>query len=383
MTTLAELIEPMVFQSYLDLEDLNLNTFRQVGVTREDPTLNSWLQEGRGRITEIPHYRQLDEVDPRTGTEDSNDVATHNIIRTTPEFATKMEMNNSWHSADLLMHMVGNDPMQAIARMVASYWAWVRQRCIVQLLRGIYLSNSTMTTSPVNGTQGDMIVDITAGAGAVTAANLISRDAIINTKLTMGDRGSELVMMICHSVVKARLSSLGLIDFVSDKDQNLNVPTFLGMIVVEDDRVFTEVNAPNVEYTTYFLSRGSILEMTARAKVPVEIERRPEQGNGHGFEELYNRIIKMVHVPGFSWNQASLGVAATGAPTGTAHPDAGAPNITTNPGGLTGVTLGPSVADLADGGNWVRTVFGPQSTLDPDPLYMRKYVGVAFLVTNG
>lgn len=372
-TSLTELIVPTVFDAYVTMESNNLNRLKGSGAVFGDARMRNWMQSGESFIRNMPHYDQLDEDEPRTGTDDPADIATHNVIRTHPEIGVKMSLNKSWASPDLVTYLVGNDPMRAIARLVAAYWARQEQRMLVNFLHGIYLSN-------VDNNSSDMIHSVALpGVGTPGAANFIDNDAIIATQLTMGDRGNELTMMICHSTVFARLQALNLITFEPFGDQNLMVPTYLGKTVIVDDRVKTFVVSGNVNYVTYFLARNSIMMETAPAKRSTVVDREEAQGNGEGMEILYNRTQKMLHVPGISWNSAAL------ARGGVAYSGAANPTVATVPGGLTGSNGGmPSIVDLAHPDAWLRVVVGPTNTTsDADPLFARKYIKLAFLVTNG
>ena len=75
----------------------------------------------------------------------------------------------------------GDDPMGAIASLVAEYWARRYQAVLVSSLKGIFADNVANDSS-------DMVSDIAIEDGDnATAANLMSGDAFIDGQATFGD----------------------------------------------------------------------------------------------------------------------------------------------------------------------------------------------------
>jgi hypothetical protein len=227
--------------------------------------------------------------------------------------------------------------MQAIADSVARYWERQFNAILVATLHWVYLDN-------VANDGGDMVNDIgTDAAGVPSAAELVSAEAIIDTKQTMGDAAEDLRAIIMHSVVYSRLQKQNLIDFIPDSRGEIQFPTYLGYRVIVSDTAKRITGTNRTEYITYLVGAGALAwhEAPLRSSPMIEVDREALQGNGVGVDILISRRQFVLHPNGIKWTDTS---AAGEFPTN---------------------------AELAAASNWDR-VF-------PE----RKQVPIAFLVTNG
>jgi hypothetical protein len=187
----------------------------------------------------------------------------------------------------------------------------------------------------------DMVVSIaTDSASAITAAELVSNDAILDAQQTAGDHQAGFSAIAMHSVVYNRLRKQQLITFIRDADNNTLFSVYGNLRVVVDDSLSAIAGTNRVTYTTVIFGSGAIVSGMGIVKVPSELYRDPDAGNGGGQETLYSRRADIIHPLGFEFSSAS--VAGQSA----------------------------NLAELATAANWSR-------------VWERKNVPLCFLQTNG
>lgn len=331
-TRLTDLvIVPEVFGNNMNLLSLALDLFVQSGVVVNDPSLTAFLSSETGGETYSPRFLgPLADTDPNMSTDDPGVKSTPDKITGSKNTAVRQDMNKSWSSMDLTAMLYGSDPVAAIQTMTAKYWLTVRQKRILASLQGIIAANIANNAS-------DMVVDVSEGTGA---AALFSPESYIDSKATMGDRMSGLNALAVHSVVYATMLKQDLIDFIKPSDDTLEqIPTYQGARVLVDDGMTTTGTAPDTVYYSYLFGPGAIAMGMANARVPYEIDRNPDAGNGGGEEILYSRVSAVLHPQGFQWD----------GPTGAGN---------------------PTMAALTSAANWIRA-------------WERKRIPLACLITKG
>jgi hypothetical protein len=285
----------------------------------------------------VPFWKDLDNTESNVANDDPSSTITPENLTTGKDIAARQVRTEAWSSARLSGVLAGDDPMQRIAELVSDYWVRQFQRILVATMHGVYLDN-------VANNSGDMVYDIgTDSADAITAAERISAEAILDAAQTMGDASDGLDTIIMHSVVYNNLAKLNLIDFIPDSDGKVKFPTYLGYRVVKDDGTKTITGSNRTEYVTYLVGRGAMCwnEAPTSPSPSIEVDRKPEQGNGFGVDILYSRRQFVLHPYGIKWADGSV-----------------AGEFPTN-------------AELALAANWSR-VYAE-----------RKQIPLAFLVTNG
>lgn len=336
-TRLSDVIVPSVFNRYMVKDTMEKSRIFQSGILRSDPSLNAFLAGG-GLTVNVPFWKDLDDTEPGIANDDPASLATPGKIGTGQEVAIRNIRTRGWSAAKLTAELAGSDPMARIRSRVSDYWTRAFERHLVSLMVGIFADNAA-------NDGGDMRVVIGAdAAGAPGAANLISAEAILDAKQTMGDQGEGLDTIIIHSVVHTRLQKANLIDYIPDSEGRVRFPTYLGYRVVVDDSVRVVQGTTNTSrflYSSYLIERGAIAWGESSVDTPVETERKPDQGNGMGVENLWTRRQYIMHPYGFKWTDASR-----------------AGNFPTN-------------AENQNAANWDRVA--------PE----RKMVGLVELVTNG
>lgn len=336
VTRLTDVIVPEVFYPYMIKRTKEKAAIFQSGILVNDANMSSFLSGG-GRTANVPFWKDLDNTESGIGSDDPAVVSTPGGITSGKDIAARHVRTRSWGSARLSGVLAGDDPMKAIGNLVADYWTRQFNTFLVATLHGVYLKN-------VAANSGDMVVDVgTDAVGAPTAAELVSAEAILTAKQTMGDAYDDLKVIIMHSVVFTNLQKQNLIDFIPDARGEVNFPSYLGYRVVVSDTAKTIVGTNRTKYVTYLIGADAICfnEQPMTTSPNVELDRKPEQGNGVGSDILFTRRQFVMHPYGISWLDAST-----------------ADEFATN-------------AELALAANWAR-VYAE-----------RKQIPIAYLLTNG
>lgn len=332
LTQLADIIEPSVFEPYARLRSTELSAFYEAGIVAPDARLDARLAGG-GTLFQMPSWNALTQTESTVSTDTTAEI-TPDKIGTTKERAVKHFRNHAWQSADIVVHVAGSDPMQAVADQVAGYWSREWQRMVVASLKGLFADN-------VANDSGDMTYDIgTDAVPPITAAEKISADAILQALQTLGDASGLIQAMAMHSVVATELKRQNLIDFIPNSEASVTLARYMDKIVVVDDGMPATSGSNRIEYATYLFGRGAIAAGRGEPEIPVEVYRAPLQGKGAGVQSLISRQLVAYHPKGFDFLEASV---AGNSPTNT---------------------------ELATTANWNR-------------VFSRKLIALAQLLTNG
>jgi hypothetical protein len=333
---LSDVIVPEVFFPYMQQKTKERAAIFTSGILADDSRLSAFLAGG-GRTANNPFWKDLSDTESDVGNDDPASLSVPEKITTGRDVVVRQVRTKSWSTANLVADLAGADPMQAIADSVAAYWERQFNAILVATLHGVYLDN-------VANDGGDMVNDIgTDAVGVPSAAELVSAEAIIDTKQTMGDAAEDLRAIIMHSVVYSRLQKQNLIDFVPDSRGEIQFPTYLGYRVIVSDTAKRVTGTNRTEYITYLVGAGALAwhEAPLRSSPMIEVEREALQGGGVGVDILVSRRQFVLHPNGIKWTGA---VSAADFPTN---------------------------AELATAANW-------------DRVYAeRKQIPIAFLVTNG
>ena len=312
-TALGDVVVPEVFTPYVQQLTEEKSQIIQSGIALSDPLLSSLLGGG-GFTFNSPSFQDLD-TDDITALENISEGTTGNPsdpqkIETLTEIQVRLSRNQSWGSMNLAGELAGSDPMQAIANRVSNYWTLRLQKAFVATVNGIIANNDDQDNS-------DFANDISNGGAFLDGVTNFSTEAFIDTKLTMGDSSQDLTGIIVHSVVKARMEKNNLIDFIPDSRGETDIPTFLGLRVIEDDGMPVSGAGSNV-YDTWLFGAGAIRLGFGAPSVPTELDRKPADGKGGGQDILHNRVSWIIHPVGHAW---AGDVTASGGPPNTVLDD--------------------------------------------------------------
>lgn len=336
MTTvrLSDAIEPTIFSNYMTVETMQKSAFYGSGALRADSDLASKLAGG-GRTFNVPFWKDLDDSEPDAASDDPNSHAVPSKLTSGTDIARRIIWTKGWSTANLVQELAGSDPMRRIADRVGAYWARRMDDAAIAVLRGVFADN-------IANDAGDMVEDISSDSGtAITSAERISAEAVMDAAQTMGDAKSALKLLVIHSEVGTRLAKNNLIDFIPDSQGALTIPTYLGYRVYESDKVPAIAGTNRIRYWNFLIGMDALGWAESPVAKPVEVDPDPSAGDGMGVETLWTRRQFAMHPYGIKWTDTSVGGEF------------------------------PTVAELRLAANWDRVY--------PE----RKQIPLALLITNG
>lgn len=297
---LSDAIEPTVFGNYISVNTMQKSVFMQSGVFRSDADLSAKLAGG-GRTFNVPFWKDLDDEEPDAASDDPNSHAVPGKITSGTDIARRIIWTRGWSSANLVAELAGEDPMRRIGERIGSYWARRMDEAAIAVLRGVFADN-------IANDSGDMVEDISSdSASAITAAERISAEAVMDAAQTMGDAKSALKLLIMHSEVQTRLAKNDLIDFRPDSEGKLTVETYLGYRVLVSDKAPAIAGTNRIRYHTYLVGPDAIGYAESPVAKPVETDNDPSAADGMGVEELWTRRQFAMHPYGIKWTDTSVG----------------------------------------------------------------------------
>lgn len=331
---LADVVVPTVFFPYMAKDTMTKSEIFNSGIFRTDPMLSTALAGG-GRTFNVPFWKDLADTESNVGSDDVDSDAIPEKITTGTDVAVRNVRTMGWSSTRLVAELSGSDPLRRITERTGAYWTRQFQTILVATLRGVFADN-------IANDSGDMVYDIgTDSAAAITAAERISAEAILEAAQTMGDAKDVLSALVMHSRVYTNLAKLNLIDFIPDSEGRVRFPSYLGYRVIQDDGCPAIAGSNRTEYWTFVLGRDSFAWNEAQLPNAVSTDNDESRADGMGVDELWTRRQFAMHPYGIKWTDT--------------------------------VVAGefPSNAELRNSSNWDRVY--------PE----RKQVSMALLITNG
>jgi hypothetical protein len=295
MTRISDVIVPEVFSSYMVNNTKQTMAFYQTGVLRPDADLGNKLAGG-GRTFNVPFWRDLDDSESDTASDDPDSHASASPITTGRDVAIRQIRTKGWTTSMLTSELAGSDPMARITSRVGDYWGRQFDRIAVATARGVFADN-------IANDGGDMVKDVSVGSG-VSTANLFSTEALMDAAQTMGDEKQALKLVVMHSVVQTRLAKNDLIDFRPDSESKPWVPYFQGYRIHVSDNVPVIVSGGVARYHTYLFGSDVFGWAEHDVAKPVETKSDASAGDGMGVEELWTRRQFALHPYGIKWTDA-------------------------------------------------------------------------------
>ncbi|GIQ70754.1 coat protein [Xylanibacillus composti] len=289
-TRIADVIVPEVFNPYLIERTAELSALVQAGIIVPDPQLDELAATG-GTILNMPFWSDLEGESEILSDTDPLEV---NSIKAKKDMARLHTRGKAWGANDLAKALSGDDPMRAIADLVAAWWNRDRQRMLFSTLKGVFASPSM---------EGNLH-DISGNSGS---AGVISAVTIVDAQQKLGDAANKLTAFSMHSAVFSKLLKDQLIEWQKDPVSGVEIPYYLGKRVVVDDGHPVDNNGV---YTSYLFGQGAIGFGNGAAPVPTETDRDSLQGD----DILINRQHFILHPRGVKWNEEEVtGVSPTNA----------------------------------------------------------------------
>lgn len=286
-TRIADVIQPEIFDPYVVQRTMQLSALVQSGIIQNNSEFDS-LASGPNTLVNMPFWNDL------TGdSETMNDSGhlTPGKIGSNKDVARKHGRGRAWGANGLSSLLSGDDPMGAIANLVASYWQREMQKILLATLSGVFASTS----------MSQHVHDISGGTGD---AALISGETFIDAGQLLGDAKELLTGVMMHSAIEAYLAKRQLIEYVQEAGQSDRVGFFLNKRVIVDDSM--PYDTATKTGTAYLFGQGAIaLGNGSHPRIiPTEVDRDSLASSGEDF--LINRRIFILHPRGIKWTESSV-----------------------------------------------------------------------------
>ena len=331
----SDLVIPARFSTYLQQRTEEKSNLIRSGLLVRSPFLDNFLA-GAGLTINVPSFKDLTGR-PRVSNdnpavripEDGTGTPpnAHKNIGTAQEIAVRLSRNDSWSDMDLAGALAGADPMAAIMNLTSDYWARALQRAFVATVQGIFADNDAAPTGGDTHTTGDLTVDV-SGMSYVAGVTDFQMESMIDAIGTLGDSAQDIVAVMMHSHVVMRARKNSLIDSIPDVTNPLAGAKIDRVAqkyrLIEDDGLPNPAGSGANQtssgiYHTWFLGANAFQLGMGTPGNPVEVERKPEAGNGGGQSILWQRVEWCIHPVGHAW----IGTAPVGGPD---DGDASTPN---------------------------------------------------------
>ena len=139
--------------------------------------------------------------------------------------------------------------------------------------------------------------DISGEAGT---KNIISANALLDTKQLLGDAAADLKAIAMHSAVFTTLQKQNLIEYIPNSEGVVEFPTYLGYKVIVDDGILPDSGI----YSTYLFADGVFGrgDGVPDSLTPVEMSRDALASD----DILISRRALCLHPLGVSWTNPVL-----------------------------------------------------------------------------
>ena len=301
LTTLAQIIEPTVFQDLPAVNSPEKTAFFESGVIVRSPLLDEFARN-IGRTAELPFWNDLDATSETNYSDGTENSATPVAIAQGEQIARKAFVNKAWKQSDLSTELaMGGTALEQVKNRVDTYFMRQWSRRVIASAKGIMADN-------IANDSGDMVNSIASETIiGQSASTKWSRTAFTTATFTMGDAQDAIKAIGVHSKIYKDMVDANDIDFVKDSEGG-EVPTYLNRRVIVDDTLPVIAGTTDgLKYVSVLFGEGAFGYGEGLSAVPVEVAREALQGNGGGTEALVVRKTWLLHPFGFQ---------ATGTPAG-------------------------------------------------------------------
>ncbi|WP_312387718.1 major capsid protein [Pseudomonas sp.] len=264
------------------------------GIVTRSPTLDNIANNGQG-TSEISYWQDLDADEaPNISNDNPDDLGEVGKAEQGSMRARTLYLNKGYGVADLTAELANSEPMQHIRNRFGTYWTRQWQRYLLGAARGVIASN-------IANNGGDMVKD---------AGPSISASAFQDAAFTAGDAADMFGAIGVHSVVMNQMVKQDLIEYLRDSTGKIILATYLGKPVFMDD----SLTYASGQFLSVFFGQGAFGYGEGTPHTPVEMQRKPDGGNGGGAEVLWERKTFILQPAGFSWkgsNNLNLSPNAT------------------------------------------------------------------------
>lgn len=296
---ISDIYNPLTFGRRAQQAQTQLNRFLSSGVAVSDPAIAAQLGTG-GMIGDVTNFAPMTFGEPNYSTDNPATNSTPDKISSELAKFRSAARNKSWSTMDLARELALQDPVAAITGRIGGYWATDDEQRLIASLLGVLADNKANDA-------GDMLIDVaTDAAGAVTDAERIGGERVIDALQTLGDHKNSITTIAMHSAIHTRLQKQNLIQFVRNSDNNIMFETYMGKRLIVDDSLPAVAGTNRITYTCVMFGPGAVATANGRVLTPSEMERKPSAGNGGGQDIIYSRVHNVWHPYGFSFLSASV-----------------------------------------------------------------------------
>lgn len=306
VTKIDDVIVPEIFGAYTEEKTTEKSVFLNSGAMENDSRINA-LVSGAGVTFNMPKWEDLtgDDEPFNEDKAETSKVGSHN------EIGTSIYRRKQWAFHDLAAAFAGDDPQRDMADKVSRFWVRKERDTALSILNGVFASAS----------MADHVLDVSA-----ETESAINDTNILDAKQLLGDAADELSLLYMHSAAYTHLQKQLLTKPIVLPNSKVELPGFLGYVVIMDDSVPVDLTDPTKPiFSTYLLARGCL-----KRGVGTPVGWRgvaTDREEAEATSRLFYRRAFCLHPVGMSWN---------------ARPSDITPNKT------------PSNAQLATGTNWTR-----------------------------
>ncbi len=285
-TRIADVIQPEVFTPYVIQRTMELSALINSGIVEHNAEFDA-LAGGPNTTVNMPYWNDL------TGDSEvmkDDGALTPGKIGSNKDVAVKHGRARAWGANGLSALLSGDDPMGAIADLVAAYWARDMQKVLLATLDGVFTAETMV----------DKVLDI---SGEVDDAALLTPEAFVDANQLMGDAKDLLTGVMMHSAVEAYLAKMQLIEYEETKDKNIRIPYFMNKRVIVDDGMPYDTTTKTG--TMYLFGNGAIALGNGTHPRIIETETDRDTLASSGEDFLINRKIFILHPRGIKWTDTS------------------------------------------------------------------------------
>lgn len=299
-TKVSDVVVPEIFLPYMIERTAELSEFISSGIVAASPEFDDLVTNAGGKQVDMPFWQDLDGDDETI--EDDTDATVGKIVAS-KDVARMHNRQKAFGAHDLAKILSGDDPMAAIADLLAGYRARRIQAHVLATLAGIFATAS----------MAGNVLDIHKVSGTPDSSNYLNGASFIDATQLMGDSKTKLTAVLMHSATESHLKKLDLIDFVPDSEGKTLITVFQGKRVIIDDGCPVETVDGKPVYTTYLFGQGAIaygqsmMNPVPEGAAPgstwqLEFGRNSLGSSSH----LINRWCIILHPRGIKWTEAEV-----------------------------------------------------------------------------
>lgn len=299
--------DPEVFSDYMSEQPIWSNAIIASGILQEDNTIMDLIGT-KGNVATLPFYKAIS-IDDENMEPLNNDGKTDNEpqeIKGGKQTTMLIQRMKAWKAQDFTKELIGADPIQHVANSVNNYYQQVWEAELMNIL------NAVMKLEGMKNHVYDISAEAAESMETVEDANKVNETTMIYAQQkALGDMANGFGLVIMHSLILARYKAMGLVEYAKFNNANglqqeINLPTINGLVVVPSDRYTVDTTNPTVpKYVTTIVGRGTIL--TARKnnyEKPYYTDYDPE--TNAGIEKLYTKEGRVLHPNGFNLKVANI-----------------------------------------------------------------------------